>query len=73
MDNQICTSPVDGDGCWGDTGGPVVDKNLIQIGVVSWGFFCSYTRFPRIHQNVAHHRDWIETNSYKLDPSANLQ
>lgn len=44
--------------CHGDSGGPLINKDLEIIGIVSWGRSCALG-FPDMFVSVYHHRDWI--------------
>lgn len=52
------------DSCSGDSGGPVlVATNLgwQQLGIVSWGYGCSYENYPSAYTRVAIYIDWIRS------------
>lgn len=66
-DMMMCANNGSADACQGDSGGPMVrrDKNDpenpmkdTQAGVVSWGFGCSYDRYPGVYARLDH--EWIE-------------
>lgn len=61
------------DSCNGDSGGPLLDANGLQIGVVSWGFSCAHAIYPGVYSAVQAVQDWIQetvcTESL-LDPNA---
>uniref|UniRef100_A0A8D2DTM6 Peptidase S1 domain-containing protein n=1 Tax=Sciurus vulgaris TaxID=55149 RepID=A0A8D2DTM6_SCIVU len=46
--------------CWGDSGGPLaceVNNTWIQMGVVSWGYFCGV--LPSVYTDVIQYKKWI--------------
>lgn len=51
----------------GDGGSPLMcpseeDPNyLVQAGIVSWGISCGVHKVPAAYVNVAHFRDWIDS------------
>jgi len=58
-DNTLCTStPVNKGACMGDSGGPLMVDNDIQIGIVSWGIPCGRGQ-PDVFASVFHHLAWI--------------
>lgn len=66
---QLCSNDPDGgkDACSGDSGGALLYKKNIdlgivyQIGVVSWGIYpCEQTSHPTVYTKVSHYIDWIE-------------
>lgn len=64
----VCAQALGKDSCQGDSGGPLFWKSgnqRIQIGVVSYGFFCAVPESPGVYSevNYAAIRDWIRTNA----------
>lgn len=62
MNNEICTSTSISNGaCGGDSGGPVVCRNILA-GAVSYGvIFCGSSK-PDVHTRVGNYIPWIEEN-----------
>jgi len=62
-DSNICAADQGQDSCQGDSGGPlfVADPagNLVQTGVVSWGYGCAEPEYPGIYTRVSSYVDWI--------------
>lgn len=64
---MMCANNGPADACQGDSGGPMVrqdpndlenpDKD-IQVGIVSWGFGCSFARYPGVYARIQF--DWIQ-------------
>lgn len=83
---QVCAGsaePVDHDACAGDSGSPVVDRNGVQVGLVSYGGgpgeqmegpgrICGDPTFPGVYGRVSAFRDFITQNVHDLPgrPSA---
>ncbi|XP_011178290.1 chymotrypsin-2 [Zeugodacus cucurbitae] len=56
---HICTSTKDGKGsCSYDSGGPLVDANNVQVGIVNGGEPCALG-YPDTFASVAYYHDWI--------------
>lgn len=56
---HICTSTKDGKGsCSYDSGGPLVDANNVQVGIVNGGEPCAIG-FADTFASVAYYHDWI--------------
>jgi len=67
---QICAGDDDRDSCSGDSGGPLLSRELDNgkwsvIGVVSFGAqgFCADKRFPGVYTRVDKYLDWIVSNT----------
>lgn len=60
---MICAGYEEGgkDACQGDSGGALVYNN-VQVGVVSWGYFCGYPKSPGVYAKVSVVSKWIEEN-----------
>ncbi|CAF4947013.1 unnamed protein product [Pieris macdunnoughi] len=66
-DKQLCVRGPDKKGaCRGDSGGPLVardaKKNIVQVGVVSWGTIPCAKDYPDVFASVSGYYDWIEKN-----------
>lgn len=58
--------------CQGDSGGPLIQEDefgeLVQIGVVSWGFSpCGFPYRPTIFAGVQYHYEFIEESVNRKD------
>ncbi|XP_037956953.1 transmembrane protease serine 9-like, partial [Teleopsis dalmanni] len=62
-DTQLCAGFENGgiDSCWADSGGPLIFKENILIGVVSTGIGCGRPGLPGIYTRVGKYIDWIES------------
>ncbi|XP_034255279.1 trypsin-like [Thrips palmi] len=60
-DTMICAGFGGKDSCKGDSGGPVVDDQQVQVGIVSWGVGCGDVGYPGLYSNLANPilRQWI--------------
>ena len=59
---HICAQIDNAGVCFGDSGGPLLDENNLQVGVVSFktgGFSCDNAS-PDVYMNVASYYDWIQ-------------
>jgi len=64
---MMCANNGPADACQGDSGGPMVrqdpndlenpEKDL-QVGIVSWGFGCSFARYPGVYARIQF--EWIQ-------------
>jgi trypsin len=64
--DQICAGDIkDGlrDSCYGDSGGPLINRSGVLVGIVSWGMGCGVKGKPGVYTRVSQYRDWIEKNS----------
>ena len=59
-DLAFCASSGQSDSCYGDSGGPVIDLEGTQVGIVSFGIGCGNSRFPGGYTRVSHYNEWIE-------------
>lgn len=59
---QMCAGKETGgiDSCWADSGGPLISKENILIGVVSTGVGCARPGLPGIYTRVSEYVGWIE-------------
>lgn len=48
------------DACLGDSGSPLVYRENILIGIVSWGIDCGDRNFPGVYTDVRKFRSWID-------------
>ncbi|KAJ8667406.1 hypothetical protein QAD02_009069 [Eretmocerus hayati] len=63
--DQICAYLPGRGHCKGDSGGPLIVKNLLA-GIVSWDTHCGTQGLPGVYTEVAVHRQWIERNIHYL-------
>lgn len=65
-DMYLCAGGVEGyDSCNGDSGGPLLTSQKVQVGIVSIGSGCGST-LPGIYTRVSHYEDWIRTTACSL-------
>ncbi|XP_013097367.2 mite allergen Der p 3 [Stomoxys calcitrans] len=60
--NQICGGVDEGGKghCNGDSGGPLLYKGAVQVGIVSWSVKpCTIAPYPGVYTKVSHYIDWI--------------
>ncbi|XP_014363140.2 trypsin CFT-1-like [Papilio machaon] len=60
-DSMFCAGnlEMDGiDGCYGDSGGPLIYKGVV-IGLVSFGYGCGLRYYPGVYTKLSHFTDWI--------------
>lgn len=49
------------DSCYGDSGGPLFDKNTSTIvGIVSWGISCGLANYPGVYARISSALPWIQ-------------
>jgi hypothetical protein len=67
QDSMICAGVSGGgqDACFGDSGGPLIQKDLttgelVQVGVVSFGTGCARMNKPGVYHRVSSSYDWIQ-------------
>ncbi|PZC80610.1 hypothetical protein B5X24_HaOG200408 [Helicoverpa armigera] len=61
QDSMMCAGRVDTggpDGCFGDSGGPLLYKGLVA-GIVSFGYSCGHRYFPGVYTKVSHYTNWV--------------
>jgi trypsin len=56
---MLCASSTGKDSCFGDSGGPLLDHDSFQVGIVSWGFGCADDAYPGVYTRVSAYLDWI--------------
>jgi trypsin len=58
---NICSGTVAGgkDSCGGDSGGPLLTTNNLQVGIVSYGENCGLPDIPAVYTKVATYTDFI--------------
>jgi trypsin len=68
-DAMLCAGvPGSGkDSCQGDLGGPIIDSNGVQVGIVSWGHGCGHPEFAGImYACTSGAVDWINDQICEL-------
>lgn len=56
---HVCTNGVEGFGaCNGDSGGPLINEDNVQVGTVSWGWACALG-MPDVYCRVSCFTQWI--------------
>ncbi|XP_018795641.1 PREDICTED: trypsin-1 [Bactrocera latifrons] len=62
-DTQLCAGFKNGgaDSCWADSGGPLIMKDKILVGIVSTGIGCARPGLPGIYTRVSKYVDWIDS------------
>ncbi|XP_049879581.1 trypsin, alkaline A-like [Pectinophora gossypiella] len=61
MPSMLCAGKLDmggADGCYGDSGGPLIYKGVV-IGLVSFGYDCGHPYYPGVYTKISHFTDWI--------------
>jgi len=49
------------DSCYGDSGGPLFDKNTSTVvGIVSWGISCGLANYPGVYARISSALPWIQ-------------
>ena len=54
------------DSCQVDSGGPIMDANGVQVGIVSWGFGCARPESPGVYTRTSGFEDWLKTNVCRM-------
>lgn len=60
-DSMLCAGQLDGgglDGCYGDSGGPLIYKGFV-VGLVSFGYECGHHYYPGVYTRVSEFSEWI--------------
>jgi trypsin len=68
-DNMLCAghSLPNRDSCYGDSGGPLLDKTTgKQVGVVSFGKGCGEVDYPGVYTRVSTYTSWIHDRICEL-------
>jgi len=67
QDNMICAGVSGGgqDACFGDSGGPLLQRDIetneiVQVGIVSFGTGCARPDKPGVYHRVSSSYDWIQ-------------
>ena len=60
---MLCAGVEEGgkDSCTGDSGGPFVDDDGLQVGIVSFGISCGLAEYPGVYTRVSNYVEWIKT------------
>ncbi|XP_066595029.1 chymotrypsin-1-like [Prorops nasuta] len=62
--SHICTAKQKGKGpCYGDFGGPLVNEEGKQVGILANGLYLCYSNIPIVYSSVAYHYKFIVENS----------
>ena len=62
-DDMLCAFEEGQDGCFGDSGGGLMELGNspiddLLVGVVSWGFGCAHPSFPGVYARVSYFSEW---------------
>lgn len=59
---QVCAGKAAGgiDSCFADSGGPLLNKENVIVGIVSTGIGCARPGLPGVYTRVSEYTDWIE-------------
>ncbi|GKZ00587.1 hypothetical protein MPSEU_001010900 [Mayamaea pseudoterrestris] len=70
---MLCAGAKGKDSCSGDSGGPLMNQDGQQVGVVSWGSrLCADDRHPGVYSRVSSSFNWIWTQICTLSQSPPL-
>lgn len=62
-EQMLCAGVDQGgkDSCEGDSGGPLLDAQGVQVGIVSFGVGCGLAQYPGVYSRVSNYMEWIES------------
>jgi len=63
MEDVMLCAMIDGggqDACVGDSGGPLITADGVQVGIVSWGVGCASADHPGVYTRISGVKDWID-------------
>ncbi|XP_005415128.1 PREDICTED: serine protease 29-like [Chinchilla lanigera] len=66
LNDNVCAGTEGRGPCFGDSGGPLVCKNSgswTLVGVVSWGYDCSWSNVPAVFARVRSYVPWIKRHT----------
>lgn len=50
-------------------GGPILNEQGVQVGVVSWGNGCGLKGFPGVYARISHSKQWLQESICTLSDS----
>lgn len=59
---RFCAGNAEKDSCYGDSGGPIINRDGVQVGIVSDGVGCARANYPGVYTRVSVFSDWIEAS-----------
>lgn len=65
---QLCANAPGRDVCNGDSGGPLMWRQMpankvFVVGVVSYGMICGYLQYPAVFTRTSDYEEWILRNT----------
>jgi secreted trypsin-like serine protease len=57
---QFCAGSAGKDACTGDSGGPLLNTQGLQVGIVNYGLGCGEFFYPGVYTRTSAFLDWIE-------------